>query len=153
MAEFDSLSATEDVLWRALMRIVVLLPRRLDDSLLGAVGISANEYLTLMFLSEAPGGALRMSDLADATALSPSRITRLIGELQSRGFVTKRASAEDRRGNVACLTPAGVAKVKVALGVHVSRLRALVLDHVDPSARKDAASALAGIALRLEDSL
>ncbi len=135
------------------MRIVVSLPRRLDGDLLRAVGISANEYLTLMSLSEAPRRELRMSDLADATALSASRMTRLVDELQSRGFVTKRASADDGRGNVASLTPAGLAKLKTAWGIHVSSVRALVFDHVDPATTKDAARAVAEIAARLEDRL
>ena len=53
----------------------------LDGDLLRAVGISVNEYLTLMSLSEAPRSELRMSDLAHATALSASRMTRLVDEL------------------------------------------------------------------------
>ena len=139
MAGVDPLTATEDVLWRALMRIVLSLPRRLDADLLRAVGISANEYLTLMSLSETPRRELRMSDLADATALSASRMTRLVDELQSHGFVTKRASAEDGRGKVTSLTPAGLAKLETAWGIHVSSVRALAFDHVDPATAKDAA--------------
>ena len=135
------------------MRIVVLLPRRLDDDLLRAVGISANEYLTLMSLSEAPGHELRMSDLADATALSASRMTRLVDELQSRGLVIKRASAEDGRGNVASLTPAGLAKLLTGWRVHVSSLRALVFDHVDAAGTEAVARALVEIAARLQDGL
>ncbi len=153
MAEVDPLSATEDVLWRSLMRITVLLPRRMDGHLLRAVGINANEYLTLMYLSEAAGRELRMSELADATALSASRMTRLVDELQSRGLVTKRASVEDGRGIVASLTRAGRSKLKTAWGIHISSLRALVFDHVDPATTKDAARAMAEIAARLEDRL
>ena len=44
----DPLVAPEEVLWRALMRIVLSFPRRLDGDLLRAVGITASEYLTLM---------------------------------------------------------------------------------------------------------
>jgi DNA-binding MarR family transcriptional regulator len=135
------------------MRVVVLLPRRLDGDLLPAVGISANEYLTLMSLSEATGRELRMSDLADATALSASRMTRLVDELQSRGLVNKRASAEDGRGNVASLTTAGLSKLGTAWGIHVSSVRSLVFDHVDPTTTEDAARAVAQIAARLEDRL
>jgi DNA-binding MarR family transcriptional regulator len=153
MAWVDPLSGTESVLWRALMRIVALLPNRLDGDLLRSVGISATEYVTLMSLSEAPRRQLRMSDLADAVALSASRMTRLVDELQSRGLVTKRASIDDRRGNLASLTPAGLAKLKGAWGVHVSSARALVFDHVDPATREDTARALAEIAAHLEDRL
>ena len=86
-----------------------------------------------------------MSDLAGATALSASRMTRLVVELQSRGLVTKRVSADDGRGHVAILTPAGLAKVKAGQGVHVSSLRTLVFDHVDAAHMPDAARALSGI--------
>jgi DNA-binding MarR family transcriptional regulator len=151
MAGVDPLSATEDVLWRALMRIAVSLPRRLDEDLLPAVGISANEYLTLMYLCEASQRELRMSDLADATALSASRVSRLVDELQARGLVNKRTSAEDGRGNVASLTRAGLSKLTTAWGIHVSSVRALVLDHVDPTTTKVAARAMAEIAARLDD--
>jgi len=151
MAGVDPLSPTEEALWRALMRIAVSLPRRLDGDLLQAVGINANEYVTLMYLSEAADRALRMSDLADATAMSASRMSRLVDELQSRGLVTKRASAEDGRGNVTRLTRAGHSKLQAAWGINVSSMRTLVFDHVDPTAIADAAQAMVEIAARLEE--
>jgi DNA-binding MarR family transcriptional regulator len=55
-----------------------------------------------------------VSDLAKATGLSASRTTRLVDDLQSRGFVTKVASSSGARGNVARLTPRGMAKLKSA---------------------------------------
>ena len=153
MAGVDPLSTTEEALWRALMRIAVSLPRRLDGDLLQAVGINANEYVTLMYLSEAADRELRMSDLADVTAMSASRMSRLVDELQSRGLVVKRASTEDGRGNVTRLTRAGLAKLRTARGINVSSMRALVFDHVDPTATEDAAQAMTEIAARLEDRL
>lgn len=86
MAKADPLSETEKAFWRALMRIVLSLPRRLDSDLVRAVGITANEYTTLMCLSEAPSRELRMADLANAAALSASRMTRLVDGLQARGL-------------------------------------------------------------------
>jgi hypothetical protein len=40
------LAADEEVLWRALMRIVVALPRELDSDMVRATGLTANEYKT-----------------------------------------------------------------------------------------------------------
>jgi DNA-binding MarR family transcriptional regulator len=150
VAKVDPLSETEEIFWRALMRIVLSLPRRLDSDLLRTVGITANEYTTLMCLSEAPGRELRMADLANAAALSASRMTRLVDDLQTRGLVTKRASSEDGRGNVAKLTPAGLARLKKAWPTHLSSVRARVLDHVDPGTVTKAAQALSEIAAHLE---
>jgi DNA-binding MarR family transcriptional regulator len=150
VAKVAPLNETEEVFWRALMRVVLSLPRRLDADLVRAVGITANEYTTLMCLSEAPGRELRMADLATAAALSASRMTRLVDELQRRGLVAKRASSEDGRGNVAKLTPAGLAKLRKAWPVHLASVRDRVFDHVDPSTVTKAAQALSEIAAPLE---
>ena len=128
MAKIDSLNETEEVFWRALMRIVVSLPRCLDADLVRTVGVTANEYTTLMCLSEAAGRELRMTDLANAAALSASR----------------------GRGNVAKLTPAGLAKLKKAWPTHLASVRARVFDHVDPGTVTNAAQALSKIAAQLE---
>ncbi len=151
MAKVEPLNASEEAFWRALMRIVLSLPRRLDSDLVRSVGLTANEYTTLMCLSEAPKRELRMADLANAAALSASRMTRLVDDLQGRGLVTKRASADDARGNVAKLTPAGLAKLKKAWPVHLASVRDRVFDHVDPGTVADAANALSRIAEQLEN--
>jgi DNA-binding MarR family transcriptional regulator len=151
MAKAEPLDPTEDLLWRSLMRIVTCLPRRLDSELRRAVGLSSNEYIALMSLSEAPGRELRMSDLADATALSPSRITRLVDELQARGLVRKRATPEDGRAIITRLTPAGMARLKRGWLVHLRSARARVFDQVDPATKADAARALAQIVARLDE--
>lgn len=150
MAEVDPLNGDEEIFWRALMRIVLSLPRRLDADLVRTVGITANEYTTLMCLSEAPGRELRMTDLANAAALSGSRMTRLVDDLQTRGLVAKRTSSEDARGNVAKLTPAGLAKLRKAWPAHLSSVRGRVFDHVDPRTVTNAAQALSEIAAQLE---
>jgi DNA-binding MarR family transcriptional regulator len=133
------------------MRIVLSLPHRLDLDLVRTVGITANEYTTLMCLSEAPNRELRMADLANAAALSASRMTRLVDDLQDRGLVIKRASSEDGRGNVAKLTRAGVAKLKAAWPAHLASVRERVFDHMDPSTVAKAAQALSDVAATMEE--
>jgi DNA-binding MarR family transcriptional regulator len=150
MAKVDPLDEAEEIFWRSLIRIVLSLPRRLDSDLARSVGITSNEYTTLMSLSEAPGRELRMADLANAAALSASRMTRLVDDLQSRGLVTKRTSTEDARGNIAKLTPLGLAKLKKAWPAHLASVRERVFDHVDPGTVTQASQALSEIAAKLE---
>ena len=132
------------------MRIVLSLPRRLDADLARTAGITANEYTTLMCLSEAPDHELRMASLANAAALSASRMSRLVDDLQTRGLVSKRASTDDGRGNLAKLTPAGLAKLEEAWPAHLASVRERVFDHIDPSTVERAARALSDVAARLE---
>lgn len=152
MPKDQPLAAEEEVLWRALMRIVVALPRELDSDMVRATGLTANEYKTLMALSEVPNRELRMAELANATGLSASRMTRLVDDLQSRGFVVKRASSADGRGNIAKLSPAGFAKLKSAWPAHLASVRRRVFDHIDAAAVARAAEALSGVAAQLGDA-
>jgi DNA-binding MarR family transcriptional regulator len=151
MPEPVPLTPTEEVLWRALNRIMVALPRALDSDLIHATGLTLNEYATLMFLSEAPDQELRMADLAAATALSASRITRLVDGLQARDFIAKRPSPEDGRGNTASLTPQGLAKLKSAYSDHLSSARRRVIDHIDAAALGRTARAIESVAKLLEN--
>ena len=145
------LSPTEEALWRALMRIVKVLPRNLDTDLIRGAGLTASEYTTIMTLSEAPNRELRMTDLANTTGLSASRTTRLVDDLQSRGWVTKVASSSDGRGNVARLTPRGMAKLKSAWPVHLASVRTRFLDHIEDSSVSQLAASLSAVAVQLED--
>jgi DNA-binding MarR family transcriptional regulator len=152
MATPEPLSPTEEALWRAVMRIVKVIPRHLDSDLIRGAGLTASEYTTIMHLSEAPNRELRMAELASATDLSASRMTRLVDDLQSRGLVTKTASSSDARGNVARLTPRGMAKLKSTWPVHLTSVRRRFFDCIDAAAVEGVAKALAEVAVHLEDT-
>jgi len=142
----------EESLWRSVMHIVRALPRHLDSDLVRGAGITASEYTTMMHLSEAANRELRMTDLANASGLSPSRTTRLVDDLQQRSLVTKVASSTDARGNVARLTQRGMSKLRAAWPVHLASVRARFFDHMDPVALRRVAQALSDVADQLEDS-
>ena len=152
MTNPEPLTPAEETFWRALMRIVLSLPRELHDDMVRATGLTASEYTVLVNLSEAPNRQLRMADLASAIALSPSRATRLVDTLQSHGLVVKRASSADGRSNLAELTSHGLAKLRSAWPAHVTSVRTQVLDHVPPSTLVKAAQALDAVAAQLEKS-
>src|SRR6202142_588363 len=152
MATDEPLSASEEAVWRALMRIVKVLPRHLDSDLVRGAGLTASEYTTIMHLSEAANRELRMADLASATDLSASRMTRLVDDLQARGLVTKTASSSDARGNVAKLTPKGMAKLKGAWAVHLASVRRRFFDSMDAADIERVAKALGDVAAHLEDT-
>ena len=128
----EPLTAREEKLWRALQRLTISLPRAMDDDLLRSTGLSLTDYAVLMHLSEAEDQMLRMADLAAATALSASRITRVVDNLQSRGLAEKRRCVGDGRGYNAMLTPAGLERLQAAYPTHLGSARRRVLDLIDP---------------------
>lgn len=136
----------EERLWRALNRIMIALPRALDEDLVKETGLSLNAYAMLMNLSEAEDHEMRMAELAAAITLSPSRVTRLVVELQGQGLVTKRPCPDDRRGNVTRLTANGMAKLREAYPHHLASARRRVVDRLDGQLTRQLAEVLADIA-------
>ncbi len=149
MATLQPLNPDEELLWRALNRVMAALPRVLGEDLLHSAGLSLHEYAALMNLSEAENQELRMADLASALGLSPSRITRLVDGLQSRNLVVKRRSAADARGNVTRLTADGMQRLKAAYPDHLRSTRSRFMEHVNPALTRRMAEVLGQVADRL----
>jgi DNA-binding MarR family transcriptional regulator len=130
MKDFDE---QEDRLWRNLMRLNGALPRLLEADLVRGAGLSLSEFAILLVLTEAGSAGRRMSDLAHAGRLSPSRATRVVAELERRGLVAKSQSESDARGNVAVATPAGRKALRAAYPIQVERAREILFDHLTPT--------------------
>jgi DNA-binding MarR family transcriptional regulator len=123
-------STDEDRLWRALIRATTLLPRALDEELERGSRVSLSEFGVLLHLSEADGNQMRMAEIATTTGLSASRITRVVAEMQSRGWVVKSPSADDGRGNVTKLTTDGHRQLREAYPVQVAGARRILFDRL-----------------------
>ncbi len=118
--------------WRALMMGMTLLLERLDDDLSREFGMSLTEYEVLVRLSERPGRAMRMAQLADAMAHSRSRVTHTVARMEAAGYVTRGTTPEDGRGVVATMTPEGHDLLRRAAPCHVESVRRTMVDLVDP---------------------
>jgi DNA-binding MarR family transcriptional regulator len=124
------LDADEMAAWLPLVRVVTLLPQALDRQLRDDAGISHVYYQLLAMLSAAPEGALRMTELARITAISPSRLSHAVASLESRGWVERAACADDGRGQLARLTAEGRRVLEQTAPGHVAEVRRLVFDRL-----------------------
>src|SRR3712207_1742783 len=118
------LDAEEQRTWRAFLTATRLLFDRLDRELQRDAGMPHAYYEILVRLSEAPGHALRMSVLADATRSSRSRLSHAVARLEDAGWVRRENYADDRRGALAVLTDSGYATLAAAAPGHVAGVRA-----------------------------
>jgi DNA-binding MarR family transcriptional regulator len=87
-------------------------------------------YEILVRLSEADGRSLRMSELADRTLSSRSRLSHAVARLEERGWVAREDCPTDRRGQVARLTDAGLATLAAAAPGHVNAVREFLIDRL-----------------------
>jgi DNA-binding MarR family transcriptional regulator len=128
--QISPLTSDEEAAWRALGRLVIVLPRLIDAEMLRREGLTHSEYLVLVVLSEAPDRSQRMSELTAQVPITPSGLTRLMERLERQGMVTRRKASGDGRGQVGTLTDAGFERLRAAWPGHLADVRRIVLDNL-----------------------
>jgi DNA-binding MarR family transcriptional regulator len=144
------LSEGQQEQWRAFVAVLTRLPSALDAQLQRDADLTHFAYWVLAMLSEAPGRALRMSELAARSNASPSRLSHVVAKLEQRGWVTREPVSGDARGNLARLTDAGHRKLVEAAAGHVDAVRSLVFDVLTPAQAEDLGRICAAILAGLE---
>jgi DNA-binding MarR family transcriptional regulator len=126
------LSDDEQRVWRAYLQLSGMLTEHLDRELRRDAGIPHTYYQVLAMLSEAPGRCLRMTELAAVAWASPSRMSHAVDRLQEAGWVEREPAPDDKRGQVARLTDAGLAKLTAAAPGHAAAVRSILFDPLSP---------------------
>lgn len=124
------LTDREQRAWRAFLAASQLLLDQLDRELQRDAGMPHTYYEILVVLSETPHRTLRMSELAEITLSSRSRLSHAVARLEERGWVRRAACPTDRRGQLAILTDAGFTALRDAAPGHVEGVRAHLFDQL-----------------------
>jgi DNA-binding MarR family transcriptional regulator len=122
------LTAEEQRTWRSFLDASQLLFSSVEGQLQRESGIPHGYYEILVRLSEAPDRSLRMSQLAEASVSSKSRLSHAVARLEERGWVERLDCPTDRRGQVARLTDTGFAALEHAAPSHVEQVRRALFD-------------------------
>ena len=77
------------------------------DRALRPFGLTFARYEVLMLLCFARDGALPITRVGERLMVHPTGITKLVDKLEEHGLVQREANPTDRRGTLACVTPAG----------------------------------------------
>jgi DNA-binding MarR family transcriptional regulator len=125
------LTDDEQLTWRATVNLSQLLMRQLDRDL-NAHGLNGHDYEILVSLSEAPDNRMRMTELADATSQSRSRLSHQISRMENRGLVRRDNCEGDKRGTFAVLTEPGIDAIKRVAPYHVENVRRHFIDRLSP---------------------
>src|ERR1700712_5664612 len=122
------LDEEEQQTWRAFLSVTQLLFDQLDRELQRDAKIPHAYYEILVRLSESDGRTLRMSQLADSTLSSRSRLSHAVSRLEEAGWVERRSCPTDRRGQLAVLTDTGFDALASAAPGHVEGVRQHLFD-------------------------
>lgn len=124
------LTEDQQMTWRAFLHATMLLDDHLDRQLQRDAGIPHTYYALLSTLSEAPDRRMRMTQLAEQTKITRSRLSHAVTRLERNGWVAREDCPTDRRGQLCVLTDVGYAElVRIAPG-HVAAVRAAIFDRL-----------------------
>jgi DNA-binding MarR family transcriptional regulator len=126
------LDEEEQRTWRAFLSAIRLLTEALDRELQHDADMPHTYYEILVALSEAPCRTLRMSQLADLSMSSRSRLSHAVSRLEEAGWVRREACPTDKRGALAVLTDKGFAALEAAAPGHVEAVRQHLFDVLTP---------------------
>jgi DNA-binding MarR family transcriptional regulator len=132
MVEPRWLTDEEQQAWRPVVGLLFRLPAAIDTQLQRDSGVTHFEYMVLATLSEAPGRARRMSDLAAMSSGSLSRLSHVVSRLEQRGWVRRESCPGDGRFINAVLTDAGWEKVVATAPGHVEAIRKFIIEALSP---------------------
>lgn len=141
------LDAREAAAWRALQVMQLRLTAQLSRELAADSGLSYQDYLVLVVLTEHPQGAVRQFELAELVGWERSRLSHHLSRMESRGLVARERCASDRRGAYVVVTGAGRREIAAAAPGHVAAVRRLFVDRLSPDqleAVRDAAETVLG---------
>ena len=140
------LTAEEQHTWRSLLTGVRALVSAVEAQLQRESGIPLGYYEILVRLSEAEGRLLRMSQLAEISDSSKSRLSHAVARLEERGWVDRIDCETDRRGQFARLTDAGFAALEAAAPAHVEQVRRSLFDLITPAQAEQLTEVMTAIA-------
>jgi DNA-binding MarR family transcriptional regulator len=119
--------------WVGFVGLLLKLPQALDSAMRQRTGLTHFEYVVMSALSESVGRTRPMSELAELTNASLSRLSHVVAKLEQHGWVHRSTCPHSGRVTLATLTDAGMAVVVDTAPQHVEAVRALVIDALEPS--------------------
>jgi DNA-binding MarR family transcriptional regulator len=132
MGDVHWLSPEQQRVWRNYMAATRMVESGIERQLQRDAGMPVTYYEIMVSLSEAPDRTLRMSELADRSRLSRSRLSHAVARMEQAGWVERRDCPSDKRGAFAVLTDDGFGALGTAAPGHVTQVRSLLFDVLSP---------------------
>lgn len=128
MGDARWLSAAEQHAWRDYMAATRMVESELERQMQRDSDMPMTYYEIMMSLSEAPDRTLRMSELAERSRFSRSRLSHAVARMEQAGWVERRECPSDKRGAFAVLTEHGFETLVAAAPGHADQVRKLLFD-------------------------
>jgi DNA-binding MarR family transcriptional regulator len=122
------LTEDEEAAWQGLLETREALVRTLDERLQAEHQVSLGTVDALMQIAHAEEGTIAVSELARLLDLSPSHVSRVVIDLERKGWVERQRSPNDSRSTRARATDAGRRQLLDAAPTYLSTIRELLFE-------------------------
>jgi DNA-binding MarR family transcriptional regulator len=146
VAEVRWLDEEEETAWRRLQLMQLQLTATLSRELADSSGLSYQDYIVLVALTDRPDGRMRAFELGRVLGWEKSRLSHHISRMVERGFVDREKCETDKRGAFVVVTPRGRQAIEAAAPGHVAGVRRHFIDLLRP-AQLRSLSTIAGTVL------
>jgi DNA-binding MarR family transcriptional regulator len=119
-------------LWNIWMQAQRLLARELDRRLQHDYGISKTEFSVLVTLHQAPGGRMRVGELAESLAWEKSRVAHQLTRMENRELVDRTENESGGRRTGVGLTAKGRSAAQDAILGHADNIRRYFFETLTP---------------------
>ncbi len=141
----------EQEAWRTYLYGSRVLLDSLDRHLQREAGMPHTYYGILAALSEAPERSLTMTQLAELTRASPSKVSHAMNRLEDRGWVRRRRCSSNARQILGTLTDQGYDILVEAAPRLVSQVRNALFDVLSPGQVTQLRDIFHAVLVNLED--
>jgi DNA-binding MarR family transcriptional regulator len=120
-------SAVSGVAWATdLIRLEIALWDRVDARLRESHELPLAFFESLLFISGAPRGSMRVGDLARALRVTVGGTSKLVDRIEIAGLIAREPDPDDRRASRVVLTTAGKRKLTAALKTYEAQVASIL---------------------------
>jgi len=110
------MTAVDGVTWATdLVRLEIALWDRVDARLRESHELPLAYFESLLFISRAPRGSMRVGDLARALRVTVGGTSKLVDRVERTGLIAREPDPDDRRASRVALTTAGKRRLTAAV--------------------------------------
>jgi DNA-binding MarR family transcriptional regulator len=126
-------SAVDGVAWATeLIRLEIALWDRVDARLRESHELPLAFFESLLLISRAPRGSMRVGDLAQALRVTVGGTSKLVDRIERAGLLAREPDPDDRRASRVALTTAGKRKLTAALKTYEAEVAGILAGVLRP---------------------
>jgi DNA-binding MarR family transcriptional regulator len=125
--------AVDGVAWATdLVRLEIALWDRVNARLRESHELPLAFFESLLFISRAPKGSMRVGDLARALRVTVGGTSKLVDRIERAGLIAREPDPDDRRASRVALTAAGKRTLTAAVNTYEAEVASILGDVLNP---------------------